>query len=102
VTWHGLQPWRPDWSPTSRVIAFQCLAPVDKGLDVVYVAMNMHWERLNLELPPPPQGRTWHLFANTAQPAPGEICEPGQEPRLTDRGKLMLEGRSVIILTPGD
>jgi glycogen operon protein len=102
VTWHGVQPWRPDWSSCSRLLAFQRVAPVEQGLDVVYVAMNMHWERLDLELPPPPEGRAWHLFANTSQPSPGDIADVGREPRLENQGKVVLEGRSILILVAGD
>jgi glycogen operon protein len=68
-------------------------------MDVVYVAMNMHWESLDFELPAPPDGRgRWHVVANTSLPSPNDICEAGHETPLADQAKIYVGGRSVIIL----
>ncbi len=99
IIWHGTRPWQADWSPGSRVVAFHRVGPARSGLDAVYVAMNMYWESLEFELPSPPQGLRWHLFVNTSMPAPKDVWEPGQEPELSDQGKLSVGGRSIIVLT---
>jgi glycogen operon protein len=101
VNWHGTRAWRTDWSPGSRVLAFHRIANASAGdgMDVVYVAMNTHWESLDFELPgPPTAGGKWHVAANTAMPSPDDIYEPGREVPLSDQGKVCVCGRSVIIL----
>jgi isoamylase len=65
---------------------------------VLYVAMNMYWEPLAFELPSPPPGQRWHVFANTAVPPPEDISEPGQEPPLPEPREVLLEGRAILVL----
>jgi isoamylase len=104
INWHGTRAWRADWSPGSRVLAFHRIAmPHDDksqdAMDVIYVALNMHWETLEFELPSPPTARQkWHVLANTALPSPDDICEAGRETPLTDRAKILVGGRSIMIL----
>jgi glycogen operon protein len=98
VNWHGTRAWRADWSPGSRVLAFHRIASAGDGMDAVYVAMNMHWESLDFELPGPPAGTTWRVLANTALPSPDDICEGGREVPLSDQAKICVGGRSVVIL----
>lgn len=66
--------------------------------DVVYVAMNSHWEPHDLELPALPGGRSWHLFADTGAEAPYDIRTPGAELELENAGKYLIGPRSVVIL----
>jgi glycogen operon protein len=66
--------------------------------DVVYCAMNMYWEPLDFELPSPPSGRRWHIFANTTMPTPDDVWNPGEEPPLSDQERLLVGGRSTIVL----
>jgi glycogen operon protein len=80
------------------VLAFHRIANAGDGMDVVYVAMNMHWESLDFELPAPPEGGTWRVLANTALRSPDDICEGGRELPLSDQVKICVGGRSVIIL----
>jgi glycogen operon protein len=99
VNWHGTRAWRADWSPGSRVLAFHRIAEAGDGTDVVYMAMNMHWEALGFELPSPPTaGARWHVAANTALASPDDICEAGRETPLTDQAKILVGGRSILIL----
>jgi glycogen operon protein len=102
ISWHGTRAWSADWSGTSRVLAFMLCgrhtdapAPEDNTL---YVAFNMHWQWLEFELPAPPAGSSWHVFANTGAPAPEDSWEPGTEPLLADQHRIGLEGRSTLIL----
>jgi isoamylase len=98
INWHGTRAWRTDWSPESRVAAFHRIGGDSDGADVVYVAMNSHWEGLEFELPDPPQRGKWHVFANTSMSAPEDIHEPGREPLLSDQRKIIVGGRSILIL----
>lgn len=102
VTWHGTRAWQPDWSADSRILAFMLCGRHGKGGrqpgDDIYVAMNMHWEGHDFELPGLPEGRRWHVAANTGMPSPEDIWEPGSEPALDDQGRVFLGPRSVVIL----
>jgi glycogen operon protein len=58
----------------------------------------MHWEPLTFEIPAPPQGMTWHIFANTGMETPNDSYEPGREPALSDQQHILVGDRSVVIL----
>jgi glycogen operon protein len=99
VSWHGICAGYPDWSPGSRVLAFLRRAPAANGrIDAIYVAINMHWETLEFELPAPPHSQQWHVSANTDMPAPEDAWEPGQEPPLADQGRILVGSRTLVIL----
>jgi glycogen operon protein len=98
VNWHGTRAWRADWSPGNRVLAFHRIATSGDKMDAVYVAMNMHWESLDFELPSPPVGQ-WHMAANTSMQSPDDVFEDHREEPLADQGKVCVGGRSIIILT---
>ena len=65
------------------------------GDDHVYVAANAHWEGHDLDLPAPPDGAAWHLFADTS----ADVHEPGHEPPLADQTRIWAGPRSVVVLT---
>jgi glycogen operon protein len=96
LSWHGTRPWHPDWSASSRVLAFMRRGN-DHG-DLIYAMMNMYWEPLEFELPALSEGRRWLMFANTGMPTPEDIWESGQEPVLSDQKKILAAGRSIIVL----
>ncbi|MFD6984562.1 glycogen debranching protein, partial [Streptomyces sp. NPDC059956] len=96
ISWHGERAWQPDWSAESRLLAVARCGTGDD--DVVYAAMNSHWEAHDLELPALPGGRSWHLFADTGAEAPYDIRTPGAELELENAGKYLIGPRSVVIL----
>ncbi len=102
ITWHGSQAWNADWSAESRMLAFMLCGKHAKGGTVqdnyIYVAMNMHWDGLYLELPGLPSGMQWHVFANTGMSSPEDSWEPGTEPVLGDQKHFILGSRAVGIL----
>jgi glycogen operon protein len=102
VSWHGTQAWRPDWSGTSRVVAFLLSGQHAKGAKCndhdIYVAMNSHWDSLDFELPQPANGRQWHVAINTGAEAPNDCFEAGHEPRLDEQDRILVGGRSVVVL----
>ena len=99
ISWHGVQAWKPDWEPHSRLLAVMRYADHGATHDCVYLAANSHWEAHSLELPALPEGLAWHLFADTAAPPPREIHEPGREPPLQDQTEVRIGPRSVLVLT---
>jgi glycogen operon protein len=102
ISWHGVKPWQPDMSPGSRMLAFMLCGKNARGGrqpdDYIYVAMNMHWETHWFDLPSLPDGRQWHVFANTAAAHGFEIVQPGSEPMLENQAGLLVGDRSVVIL----
>jgi len=106
VTWHGTRAWEADWSSTSRTLAFMLCGKHARGGTVedntIYVALNAYWDGLPFELPAPPAGQRWHVFANTALPAPQDICEPGREAALENQREYLVGGRSVVVLVAKD
>jgi hypothetical protein len=56
----------------------------------------MYWGPLDFDLPPL-EGRGWHLAVDTAESAPLDAAEPGQEKRVTG-GSFSAQGRSVVVL----
>jgi glycogen operon protein len=102
ISWHGVQSWNPDWSHHSRTLAFMLCGQHAQGGtgrdDMIYVAMNMHWEAHAFELPKLPEGLRWHLFLNTIKSHPDDIYEPGQERLLASQTKYRLGPRSVVVL----
>jgi len=100
VSWHGTRAWQPDWG--GRLLAFMLCGRHAKGGtaqdEFIYVAMNMYWDALPLELPQLPEETRWHVFANTGMPAPEDVFVPGSEPELADQAGCLIGGRSVLIL----
>ncbi len=66
---HGKEAWKPDLGHFSHSIGI-CLCenyvrPSDKT-DLLYIAVNMHWETQELGLPKLAPGRRWNLLIDTA------------------------------------
>jgi glycogen operon protein len=97
ISWHGPHAWHPDWSSDSRTLAFLLCGRHAKD-DDIYVAFNMHWDSHIFELPPLPEGKRWHVFANTGCAAPDDVYDVGAEPALPDQGHIFMGPRSALIL----
>ncbi len=101
IVWHGRRAGRPNWTKDSRFLAFTLGGGYAKGGlatdDHIYVAMNMYWQDQRVELPKAPDGKQWHLFANTGDEA-SDVYFPGQEPLLKNQKSLRMKAYSVVIL----
>jgi len=101
VTWHGITPHKPDWSPESRNIAVQISekTPDDPSkMTDIYISANAYWERLALGLPQLTGNRRWFRTVDTALASPDDISEQGQEPCLKDQHIYEISWRSVVVL----
>jgi isoamylase len=102
ISWHGTSAWHADWSNDSRILAFMLCGKHARGGtvrdDYIYVVMNMHWENSWFELPGLPDGKQWHVVANSGMPTPEDIWETGQEPLLEEQSGLFVGNRAVAIL----
>jgi glycogen operon protein len=102
ISFHGTSAWRPDWTDDSLVFAYMLSGDHAKGGtikdDTLYIAINMYWDGLEFELPQVPGDKQWHIFANTSMPAGKDISEVGAEILLEDQHKIVIGGRSIVIL----
>ncbi len=102
VSFHGTQPWAPDWSHESRRLAllFAGAAPPAEETpgDLLYIIMNAHWEAADFTLPLLPKRKRWHLAINTSMPSPQDSYPAGEEIALGDPEAVIAGARSVMIL----
>ena len=95
ITWHGVQPYRPDWSSDSHSLAFSLHDST--GDASLYVALNAYLKRLTFDLPKPSKGYNWHRVVDTSLPSPNDIAEPGAELAIAGAAYLV-EPRSTVVL----
>jgi isoamylase len=102
ISLHGTVAWQPDFSPSSRCLAFMLDGAHAKGGtiidDTIYVAMNSYWDALYYELPVLPTGRAWYIAVNTDMPSGEDAYAIGKEARLDDQTRFLVGGRSTVIL----
>ncbi|MGL6074993.1 MAG: glycogen debranching protein GlgX [Fimbriiglobus sp.] len=106
IHWHGLEPYKPDFSPTSRHLAYS-LDGRFNGRDGdpdyhtdqdFYIAMNTSPSMLLFTVPPSPTGRRWHRIVNTAANSPEDILPERDGPPVLAMSKLPVEPFAVVIL----
>jgi glycogen operon protein len=102
VVWHGVHPYRPDFSSTSRTLA---LALDGRGVDRddvidrdIYVAMNAYWKPVVFRIPTAPTGRRWRRTIDTALESPDDAVGLDEGPLVAAATDYTLEGRSLIVL----
>jgi glycogen operon protein len=102
ISWHGVQPWKPDWSLPSRSIAFLLCgrhgAAIGGPPHFIYCGINMFHEPLDFTLPVLPKGMEWYRVADTSLAAPEDIAEPGAEVHLAGKKVLTVNDRTTVIL----
>jgi isoamylase len=107
IHWHGTEPYRPDFSHYSRVLAFSLDGrftgqdpsrgphPVDND---IYVAMNAWHGALRFRIPPSPTRRKWRRVVDTAKPSPNDFLAEGAGPEIADGASYLLEPYSLVVL----
>lgn len=87
--WHGLIPDAPDWSDSSKVLAYTVKETTDgKGnAGYIYVGINMSDKELVFQLPHRRGAQCWYLFADTGN-CKNSIYPTGRE--------LLLENQKVF------
>lgn len=94
--------WYADWNEHSRSMAYM-LQPADSNCSFsnrcIFVSLNMNWHQWLCPLPHLKNGEYWHLFANTGKSPPKDIADIGKEMRLENQLHLLLEPRTMCILT---
>jgi glycogen operon protein len=97
IEWHGVALRRPDWSESSRALAFTLQSV--SGLFLLHGMLNAYWEPLTFELPPvPAEGREpWRRWIDTARPSPDDIAAWAEGPPVTAAANPV-EPRSLVLL----
>jgi glycogen operon protein len=98
--WHGVKLNQPDWSPSSRSVAFT--AEISKEKLLIHLILNAYWEALDFELPPVGNGggNPWRRWIDTALESPNDIVEWQSSPTIAGSG-YRAEPRSVVVLFAG-
>jgi glycogen operon protein len=73
VSWHGIEPNRPDWSDASRIVS--CTVKGVSGRRWYHFILNAHWEPHRFRLPAPPVGSPtgWMRLVDTSLDPPNDI-----------------------------
>ncbi|KAF3338876.1 isoamylase 1 [Carex littledalei] len=80
LQWHGHQPAKPDWSDTSRFVAFSIQNDEAKG--EIYVAFNTSHLPVTVTLPDRP-GYRWDPLVDTSKPPPYDFLSEDLSDRAT-------------------
>jgi isoamylase len=101
ISFHGTQPFSPDFSPGSRCLAWMlCGRYANPAHEDIYVAVNSYWDGLPFQLPRTTDGQPWKVLVNTSMPAPEDIHEPCSGPAILGES-VIVGGRSVMVLASG-
>ncbi len=95
---HGLTPWEPD-APESDYVSCVLFSGYDEENareDLIYVAVNAHWNAAEMTLPDLPEGYCWKIAVNTGDPKQQTFAEKEMP---YSQKHLLLGERSVIIFT---
>jgi isoamylase len=95
TAWHGVNLWRPDWSPNSHSLAFG--AELRRAGLRVHLIMNAYWEPLDFELPKPDSNKGWRRWIDTALDSPNDIMAWQVAPVFAE-GRYNASPRSVVVL----
>src|SRR5471030_267437 len=97
VSRHGTEPWHLDSSNETRTLGvmFAGRDIDDEEDDIVYIAINSHWEKQYMKLPELPVTLEWRIAVNTAMPVGQEFIESVDE-MLQIGTRVELEPRSVL------
>jgi glycogen operon protein len=100
IVWHGTQPFRPDFSSKSRILAFaldggRTLREPDRDL---YVAFNAWIDPLGFTIPPSPGGRRWRRTVDTALASPLDIVGLDEGPLVPAGTVYNVAPHSAVVL----
>ncbi len=96
ATWHGVKLNQPDWSPWSHSIALEA----EQGALHLHYIMNLYWEPLDFELPPPRKESAWRRWIDTSLDSPDDIAE-WSAARPVSGEKYTAGPRSIVVLVAG-
>jgi isoamylase len=98
ISWHGVEPGKPDFSGSSRFVAWvlEAFLTHERSDVPIYVASNTFWEPLTIELPES-ENRRWYRVVDTSLPS-GEDIVPEEEAFFLPETTYQVRPRSTIVL----
>ncbi len=100
ILWHGVEPFNPDFSPSSCTVAFSLngnLTGREPDRDF-YVACNAWREPISFRVAPPPSGRPWRRVIDTALLSPFDILGLDEGPPVAARTPYVVQAHSMVVL----
>lgn len=97
VTWHGLLPYKANWSQDSRFIAMTLNDPSQLQHEI-YIAINTNSKIASLTLPPSPEGTKWILLINTASPPPQDFYDDTKAPFIETKTLTMAPHSALLLI----
>ncbi|MCU0608440.1 MAG: glycogen debranching protein GlgX [Chitinispirillaceae bacterium] len=94
IEWHGVRLSKPDLTNESHTLAFTLRHPAKN--EYVHVMQNAYWEKLDFEVPVPPEGFMWHRIIDTALISPDDIVDSHQAPGINKA--YGVQARSTVVL----
>jgi glycogen operon protein len=102
LIWHGVEPFRPDWSYESHSLALtldgrRCDRPGVLDRDI-YIAMNSSYEPLTFKIPSSPSGWRWRRVVDTALASPNDIVDEDEGPVVEAFEPYRIESHAMVVL----
>jgi glycogen operon protein len=100
VIWHGVVPFKPDFSSWSRSIAL-VLDGRNTGREPdrdIYIIFNAWIEALKFRIPSAPQGRPWRRIIDTALASPQDIVGDDEGPRVEVGKTYSVQPFSTVVM----
>jgi glycogen operon protein len=100
VTWHGTEPFKPDFGPTVRTVALT-LDGTKTGRERdrdFYMAFNAWREVVKFKVPPSPNGRRWRRAIDTALASPLDIVGLDEGAPVAHWSEYVVAPYSLIVL----
>jgi glycogen operon protein len=100
VMWHGVEPFRPDFSSWSRSLAFGLdgsLTGREPDRDF-YMICNAWQEPLGFRVPRAPSGRPWRRVVDTNLPSPLDVVEDDEGPLVRADARYTAAPYSLVVL----
>jgi isoamylase len=101
IAWHGMEPNQPDFSPSSRVLAYSLDgSQTQRSSDQdIYIAINGDRETtVPLRVPKSASGRTWRRVVDTSLTPPLDIVTEGTGPVVPAGASYRLSPLSLAVL----
>lgn len=108
VAWHGVEPGLPDFSATSRTLAFTLDgSQIDRDTQTApdrdfYIACNAWRESVSFRIPLAPTGRNWRRAVDTSLDPPNDIADLDQGQGIPAHAVYSLAAHSMLVLISED
>ncbi|MGI6070574.1 MAG: glycogen debranching protein [Blautia sp.] len=100
---HTEQPWNSTLTAQSKYLGIMFAGQKGDGKDdLVYLAMNVHWEEHSFTLPGLPEGYQWRLCADTGAKKREDRLRRTKESQVAVSGEYCLSARSVAVFAAKD